>query len=74
MSLTISWLFAFLITKFFFDMVEVFEMGPTFIIYGVITVLGAIFLFFMLPETKGKLMLEIQRIMGRKEILIFEKN
>lgn len=71
MALTISWLLGFLISKYFFDMVEVFQMGPIFLIFGVITALGAIFLFFVLPETKGKSMLEIQRMLGRKENLMF---
>lgn len=40
-------------------------LGPTFFMFSGFCVLGLMFTIFMIPETKGKSMLEIQEILSR---------
>ncbi|KAK6622023.1 hypothetical protein RUM44_001830 [Polyplax serrata] len=58
------WILAFLITRFFNDIVDTFGSHYTFWLFGVCCVLAVIFVYFLLPETKGKSLSEIQRILN----------
>lgn len=57
----VNWICCFLITKFFSDMVNTLGADVTFWIYTVISVIGTVFCFKCIPETKGKSFEEIQR-------------
>lgn len=41
-------------------------MGQTFWIFGAGSVLGILFTFFVVPETKGKSLVEIEEILNKK--------
>lgn len=56
-----SWLVAFLVTKFFSNIQDAIGMGPTFFIFAIFAAICTIFVFTMVPETKGKSFNEIQR-------------
>nr|CAD7460396.1 unnamed protein product [Timema tahoe] len=63
-SASICWFFAFLITKFFSTISE--ELGSDYAIwiFGIFAVVAFVLVFFLLPETKGKSLQEIQAILG----------
>ena len=59
-----NWLMAFVVTKFFNDLVVSFGNSGTFWIFSFICALGFIFVFFLVPETKGKTLEQIQLELG----------
>ncbi|KAJ8879146.1 hypothetical protein PR048_019752 [Dryococelus australis] len=58
-SCVVNWLLAFVVTKFFADMVAAFGTHTTFWIFAVLSLLGIAFVYFVVPETKGKTTEEI---------------
>ncbi|XP_031348945.1 facilitated trehalose transporter Tret1-like [Photinus pyralis] len=63
---TFNWLIAFIITKFYGDMSANLGGDVTFYIFAGICLLGAIFVFFVVPETKGKSLIQIQRELNKQ--------
>ena len=64
-----NWMLVFIITFTFRPLTETIGTGPTFWIFTGISVVGILFTFFVVPETKGKSMSEIQRMLsGEKNI------
>lgn len=61
---TMNWLLAFLITKTFGNLRSSMGTGGTFWLFSGLTIVGAIFVFVFLPETKGKSLQEIQAILS----------
>jgi fatty acid desaturase len=59
-----NWFLAFLITLTFSPISHAIGIGPTFWIFAVISLLGIFFVFLIVPETKGKSMAEIQRMLS----------
>ncbi|XP_017128404.1 facilitated trehalose transporter Tret1-2 homolog isoform X1 [Drosophila elegans] len=57
---TSNWLLAFVVTKTFEDLNASMGIGGTFWLFAGLTVLGVFFIFFAVPETKGKSLNEIQ--------------
>ena len=57
----LNWLLAFIVTKFFDDLKQVMNMGPTFWLFSVVSAIGTLFVYILVPETKGKSLIEIQR-------------
>ena len=55
---------AFVITKTFVDIVAALGQGGAFWLFSGLSFLGTIFVFFIVPETKGKSLIEIQAILG----------
>jgi MFS transporter, SP family, major inositol transporter len=43
-------------------------IGPTFFIFSGFCMLGLLFTIFIIPETKGKSMIEIQNILGLEKL------
>ncbi|XP_017043359.1 facilitated trehalose transporter Tret1-2 homolog isoform X2 [Drosophila ficusphila] len=58
---TSNWLLAFVVTKTFEDLNDGLGIGGTFWLFAGLTVVGVIFVFFAVPETKGKSLNEIQQ-------------
>ncbi|XP_011265088.2 facilitated trehalose transporter Tret1-2 homolog isoform X1 [Camponotus floridanus] len=56
-----NWLTAFIVTKFYSDMVEAVNSYGTFWIFSAFCAVGIIFVYFLVPETKGKTLDQIQR-------------
>lgn len=61
---TTNWVLAFVITKTFKNLTDGLGSGPTFWLFSGLTVVGVIFVFFIVPETKGKSLNEIQQEMA----------
>lgn len=59
-----SWALAFVVTKTFSDMTADIGIGPTFWVLAGCSFLGTIFVFFIVPETKGKSLADIQRMLA----------
>jgi sugar porter (SP) family MFS transporter len=64
LSVTLVWLFTFITTKFFSNLIDLITIGPTFWMFGIIGFSGVLFTYFSVPETKGKSLLEIQDFLG----------
>lgn len=59
-----NWLFAFAITSTFQPIADTIDIGPTFWIFTGVSFVGILFTFFIIPETKGKSMSEIQKMLS----------
>ncbi|XP_036326067.1 facilitated trehalose transporter Tret1-2 homolog isoform X2 [Rhagoletis pomonella] len=57
---TTNWALAFLVTKSFVNLSDSLGKGQTFWLFSAITIIGVFFVFFIVPETKGKSLNEIQ--------------
>ncbi|XP_011871999.1 PREDICTED: facilitated trehalose transporter Tret1-like [Vollenhovia emeryi] len=55
-----NWSLAFLVTKCFQDMVDLMGISSSFATFGMISLIGTIFVSVMVPETKGRSVEEIQ--------------
>ncbi|XP_051172813.1 facilitated trehalose transporter Tret1-like isoform X2 [Leptopilina boulardi] len=55
-----NWLMAFVVTKFFNNLTAELGNSVTFFIFSVVCAVGFFFVFFLVPETKGKTLQEIQ--------------
>lgn len=74
---TTNWLLAFLITKTFKNITDGMGTDGAFWLFAGLTVVGVVFVFFAVPETKGKSLNEIQQHLAgnrsRQEENIVEK-
>lgn len=61
-----SWGTAFLVTLSFNNITELFGTGPTFWIFGGAIFVGIFFTYFVIPETKGKTLAEIETSLNKK--------
>lgn len=61
---TINWILAFVVTKSFKNVTDTIGSGQTFWLFSCFTFIGLIFVFFCVPETKNKTLLEIQKDLG----------
>lgn len=59
-----NWLFVFLVIKFFSTLVSAIYIYNTFWLFTLFSVLGTFFVLYVVPETKGKTMDEIQELLG----------
>lgn len=55
-----SWTLAFLVTKCFQDMVDLMGISSSIATFGMISLIGTIFVSVVVPETKGRSVEEIQ--------------
>jgi len=62
----VNWVCAFLVTKFFSNLVAAFGSGITFWIFAAVSAVGVVFSWH-LPETKGKSFEEIQKMLAGDE-------
>ncbi|XP_059050768.1 facilitated trehalose transporter Tret1-2 homolog [Achroia grisella] len=61
---TLNWLLSFAVTSTFNSLNEAIGSGQVFWLFAGIMVIGFIFIFFVVPETKGKSVDEIQLMLG----------
>lgn len=64
LSCVLNWILAFIVTRFYTDLALSFGIHTTFWIFAVVSAIGTVFVFFIVPETKGKTLDEIQRELG----------
>jgi hypothetical protein len=58
---------AFVITKTYVDLVGALTTGGTFWLFSGLSIVGTVFVFFVVPETKGKSLKEIQELLGAEK-------
>lgn len=58
-----NWFLAFLITAFYMDVAQCVGQDSTFYFFGAMSLLGTIFVYVVVPETKGKSVDEVQSIL-----------
>lgn len=58
---------AFVITKTFVNLQTAIGNGQTFWLFSGLSILGTVFVFFIVPETKGKTLSEIQKMLAGEE-------
>lgn len=59
-----SWLIAFIVTKFFSKVTDTIGVGQTFFVFAAFAAACTIFVWSFVPETKGKSFHDIQRSLG----------
>jgi len=64
LAVTLNWTLAFVVTRTFASLIEQLQSSGTFWLFGGITGAGIIFVYFLVPETKGKTFVEIQKMLG----------
>lgn len=64
LAVTLNWTLVFIVTRTFEDLNANLGEAGTFWLFGAITAVGFLFVFFLVPETKGKTLVEIQKILG----------
>lgn len=64
-----NWALAFLVTSTFAMMNETFGNGQTFWLFSAFCIMGTLFVFFFVPETKGRSLTEIQRMLAGEKVL-----
>lgn len=63
-----NFLSAFVVTKTFVDLQRSLTVAGTFWFYAVVCLFGALFAWFLLPETKGKTSDEIEALFAKPEV------
>ncbi|CAD7006222.1 unnamed protein product [Ceratitis capitata] len=64
---TTNWTLAFIVTKTFVNLTDSIGKGQTFWLFASIIIVGVFFVYFVVPETKGKSLNEIQaELEGKK--------
>lgn len=63
-----NWLLAFLVTKIFDTLRTSLGIAGVFWLFTGFSLLGTVFVFFLVPETKGITLSEIQRLLGGENI------
>ncbi|XP_044734814.1 facilitated trehalose transporter Tret1-like isoform X2 [Chrysoperla carnea] len=58
---TFNWVLAFFVTKFYQPLSDATSQSATFYGFATVSIIGTIFVFLLVPETKGKTLDEIQR-------------
>ncbi|KAF2888103.1 hypothetical protein ILUMI_18070 [Ignelater luminosus] len=67
---TFNWFIAFIITNLYFDLKQAIGGDLAFYLFATVCTVGVFFVFFVVPETKGKSLYEIQmELEGTKEQL-----
>ncbi|XP_062539049.1 facilitated trehalose transporter Tret1-2 homolog [Armigeres subalbatus] len=59
-----SWLFAFLVTKVFPNLRDALGIAGAFWLFSGISLVGTVFVFFIVPETKNISLVEVQRMLS----------
>jgi SP family facilitated glucose transporter-like MFS transporter 8 len=65
LSASFCWFIGFFITKFYSNMATELGSHYTFWIFAALTACSGVFVYLLLPETKGKSLQEIQTILNR---------
>lgn len=66
-SATSNWTLAFIVTKTFNNLREAIGVGSTFWLFTGISLTGIVFIYFAVPETKGKSLTSIQQMLDKRE-------
>jgi MFS family permease len=65
---TFNWLLAFIVTNTFNNLRNAIGTGETFWLFAGISVVGVLFVYFVVPETKGKSLADIQKMLANENV------
>lgn len=65
----LNWGVAFFVTSTFNWMNHTFGQGETFWIFSLFCILGGVFVYIFVPETKGKSLADIQRMLAGEKVV-----
>lgn len=65
-----NWTLAFLITSTFSAMSRTIGDGQTFWIFSVFSILAVFFVFLFVPETNGRSLSDIQKLLSAKKVIV----
>ncbi|XP_011255977.3 uncharacterized protein LOC105251128 [Camponotus floridanus] len=68
LSVAISYLLSAITIKIYPDMLTLMSMQGVFLFFAIISLIGVIFIFLFLPETRGKTLREIEDMFSKKKI------
>lgn len=68
MSSALGYLVSFLSNKLFLTMVAALTLNGTFWFYSAVCLVGVVFLYFTLPETENRTLLDIQMFFEKKPL------
>lgn len=67
LALFFNWLFNYIVSLTFLILIADWGLNTTFLFYALICVFCFVFIFFLIPETKGKSLEEVARLLTRKK-------
>lgn len=67
LALFFNWLFNYIVSLTFLLLIADWGLNKTFLFYALMCVVCFVFIFFLIPETKGKSLEEIARMFARKK-------
>ena len=63
LSGTMNWISNFVVSLTFLSLLNAFGSAATYWLYGGISLLCVLFVFFLVPETKGKTLEELEKLL-----------
>ncbi len=63
-----NWVFNYIVSLTFLMLIEYFGLGKTFMLYGFISLLCLLFIYFYIPETKGKSLEDIELLASKGDL------
>ena len=63
---TLNWTLAFIVTITYPYLTKYIGVSACFFIFTILSVIGTLFSYFIVPETKGKSLKEIQEMLGEQ--------
>jgi SP family galactose:H+ symporter-like MFS transporter len=69
----VNWFSAFIVAQFFLSVVDAIGESTTFFIFSGLCVVTFVFVWYLVPETKGRTLEEIQERWVRKGDLMLEE-
>ncbi|XP_049778439.1 facilitated trehalose transporter Tret1-like [Schistocerca cancellata] len=66
LTVSLCWVLGFLVTRFLTDMLDALGVEGTFWLFAACSLIAGFFIVFLLPETKGKSLQEIQQLLEGK--------
>lgn len=67
---TVNWLLAFILTKFYFEIAQVIQKDGVFYLFSIVSLHGLFFIYFLVPETKGKTFTEIEMELRNWQMIV----
>ncbi|GAB1859081.1 Solute carrier family 2, facilitated glucose transporter member 8 [Camponotus japonicus] len=68
LSVAIGYIFSAITIKTYPDMLRLMSMQGLFLFFAIVSLIGVIFIFLFLPETKGKTLREIEDMFSKKKV------
>ena len=74
LSTSFNWFLAFLVTLFFQDIKDALTIQWCYFSFAIVCGIGVLYVLFIVPETKGKSLEEIQAMFGESDSILNNSN